>query len=213
MVIQRLEKEGQQRNFINAPGRRREKKEAGGFFHEQYTARETDEKQEEPTVADSVGKGERTERMKEIFHTDNAYGKLTLLMDENADSVFTVTRKVHADIRSTEQTERSMEPLSVRNYHILGDEIRTNVRKPVESAYAYVQRDKERGHPDLRAREIIRGSQEFARATGQHALLSFFPQKDSSVGATKEKSAEELKLEHRLSLAIELGERQVDSKN
>ncbi len=210
MLIQRLESKERWQAFLNAPARVREKKEAGGLFHEQYTAGDWDVKKDGDVGPASASDRGRTGRMREIFHTKNAYGRLTLSMDENADAVFTVTRKVHADVKSTEQTEREVEPSNARNYDVRGDVIRTNVRKPAESAYSYVQRDKEEGHSNMRAKEIVSRTQEFARATGQHAATAFVPQKDTEVGKTKERGPEELKLEHQLTLAIELGERRMN---
>lgn len=186
--------------------RKKEENSSGNIWHETYIRSEDREmkhlrqKEERRTVAG---------KMREIFHTRNAYGEVSLGMNRKGETMLVAERERFSDGPTVERNSKILD--EDRSYEWRGQSgmRMVNMRKPAESAYALRsthRSDKETRH---RGESLLAQSQDFAQRVGQDVALSMFPEKNIRVGETKEKTARELKLAHQLELALRSAEERI----
>ena len=186
--------------------RQNEEQSSGGIWHETYI------RSEEQKMSHLKQREERrntAERMREIFHTRNAYGELSLGMNRKGETMLVAERERYPNGPTVEQNSRQLD--EDRSYAWRGQTGRrmVNARKPAESAYALHsthQNDRETRH---RGESILAQSQDFAKRTGQETALSMLPERNIRPGETKEKSAREMKLAHQLERALRNAEERI----
>ena len=156
--------------------------------------------------------GDREQRMQEIFHTENAFGRLSLGLNAKGETVLVSSRKMRADIKSTERSERELDEQRSYKYRGNNGDERTNYNKPTQSAFGLYQSGGDKVTAHARAHSLISGSRDYSSRTGNLTTRELLPSKSSAVGETKEITARELKLEHQLAMALERGKKKNEEK-
>ncbi|MBQ7676711.1 MAG: hypothetical protein IJT32_00610 [Lachnospiraceae bacterium] len=225
MIFQEFDKNNRE-TIKNLRERDKEAQSSSSVWHAQYTVDEertranVHERGQEQKKEDSVfpekkerGKeGDKESRMQEVFHTENAFARLSLGLNEKGESSFVVARKTRADEKSTERSERELDEQRSYNWHVVGGDDKANLNKPAESAFGFYQTDKGKIAPHTRAHRILSRSQEFANLTGNMMTEEFVPPGTSKAGDTKELTARQLTLEHQLAIALERGKKKNEAK-
>ena len=225
MVFQEFDKKNRER-LKDLREKKKEAQSSSSVWHEQYTPGEGRalanvherglQQEQEQTFGGSLfsGKNEkdRESRMEEIFHTENAFARISLGLNEKGESVFVTSRKMRSDIKSTERSERELDEQRSYNWHVVGGDDKANYNKPGESAFGFYQTGYRELDPHTRAQRMVGRSQEFANLTGNLMTEEFIPSKSFDAGKTKELSARQMKLEHQLAIALERGKKKIEEK-
>ncbi len=223
MDFQNIEKEKKDR-IRDLREQNKEAKSSSSVWHAQYTVDEdrklanVHEMGQEQKKEESVFGGEKEKekdkesRMQEIFHTENAFGRISLGLNEKGESVLVSARKMRADIKSTERSERELDEQRSYSSRVNGGDDKINFNKPDQSAAGFYQNDRSEVENHTQAQRFVSRSRDFSDRTGNMLTREFIPSKSSAVGETKELSAGELKLEHQLAMALERGKKKNEEK-
>ena len=206
MVLQPLENEAKRQAFAETLRQKKEEKSSGGFWHESYAK---DHKREMKPLRQKKENRSKEKRMQEIFHTKNAYGEISLGMNQKGETMLAAAREHNYNGPTVEHNETQLDELHSYKWRGKAGNRMTNVKKPVESAFALNSTHQHDGENRHRGDTLLLQSQQFAAQSGQHAALSLLPQKSIQAGQTKSKSAREMKLAHQLELALRMGEKTV----
>lgn len=193
---------GEDRKMANIHERGQEQKKEDSIFPEKKESEKENNKQET----------DKESRMEEIFHTENAFARISLGLNEKGESVLVSSRKMRADIKSTERSERELDEQRSYSWRVVGGEDKANFNKPAESAFGFYQQAGGHVGSHTRAHRMVSKAQDFANLTGNLMTNEFIPSKSSAAGETKSLSTRELKLEHQLSIALENGKKKIEEK-
>lgn len=218
MIFQEFDKKNKDR-LRSLKDQKKETKSSSSIWHPQFTVDEDrklesvhergqDQKEErEERLFPQNKEGDKESRMNEIFHTENAFARISLGLNEKGESVLVTSRKLRADIKSTERSERELDEQRSYDWRVIGGDDKANFNDPADSAFGYYQNGRVELEPLTQAHRSISRSQEFANLTGNRMTGEFLPAKSSAAGETKELSARELQLEHQLAIALERGKK------
>ena len=212
MVLQPLESQEKRQIFSDEMQRQKEEKSSGGFWHESYDVNK-DKLSEMKQLRPKKERQSKEKRMQEIFHTKNAYGEISLGMNQKGETMLATGREHYRNGPTVERNEKQLDEQNSYQWRGKAGNRMTNVKKPAESAFALNSTKQHDGENRHRGDTLLLQSQLFAKQTSQHAALSLLPEKSTKTGETKQKSAREMKLAHQLEMALRMGEKKIVRKH
>lgn len=212
MVLQPLENEAKRQAFVSERQRQNEEKSSGGVWHESFVKKDRqDMKRLRPKAEEK--KQSKSKQMQEIFHTKNAYGEISLGMNQKGETMLVAGRERYRNGPTVERNEKQLDEENSYSWKGKAGNRKTNVKEPAKSAYALNSTKQHEGEDRPNGETLLAQSELFAQKTAQHTALSMLPQKSDKVGETKEKSTREMKLAHQLELALRQGEKRIVHKH
>lgn len=200
MLIERLESEQKQMAFQASGEREREHRASEGLLHERQ------EFDPEKESVDGFRQNEKDitpeERMHEIYQMENAYGRITLGMNEKGETVLSTQRRKYVDGPTMNNNEKEVNQADAYRWIGRGGEKELNKKDPADSAYALYSRDREGDVARMQGDTLMKESERFGEKTGQHALQTMLPTRTGDAKEDREAYALHQKLARRMEMAM-----------
>ena len=214
MQLAPLENEKKQQEFDRNWKRQREEESSGGVWHDAYVRKEDVEMKH---LRQKKERQSRSKKMQEIFHTKNAYGEISLGMNEEGETALVAEREHYKDGPTVENNARELNEENSYRWRQKAGFSMINVKNPADSAFGIqspeYKKVKEDRETVMYAKALVEQSQMFAQKTGQHNAKTMFSGRLMEIGDTKTWDTRSLRLSHQLSIAMEEGKKRILRKH
>ena len=143
-------------------------KESAGVYHTYDTEQTTKEKQA-PAGFIQREEADKDTRLGEIFHMANAFGQVSLGVNEKKEAVFTVSRKRDDDRSPAEEDAVSVKESRAKTFPHRNGKYLVNPRMVSDGAFTFSAK------PGFTIRKFFNAANDFQKKEGQETVEEFLP--------------------------------------
>ncbi len=187
MLLAPLENEKKQQAFEYDQKRQKEEESSGGIWHDTYVRKEGVDMKH---FRQKKERQSRAKKMQEIFHTKNAYGEISLGMNEKGETALVAEREHYRNGPTVDNNTRELNEENSYLWRQKAGFSMTNIKNPADSAFGIqspkLRRVKEDRETVMFSKALVEQSQIFAQKTLQHNAKTMFPERETvAAGETK----------------------------